>query len=252
MLDQAPVYGFTIPVFGKGIVYDTGGLSLKGKEHMPGMKGDMGGATAVLGAFAAAARTTSDTAIVAALCLAENSVGPDATRPDDILHLYSGKTVEVNNTDAEGRLVLGDGVAWMSRHENCDELWDLATLTGAALMTTGKVHCGVYTADEGLERRALSAGLASGDPCFPHIHAPELMRKEFKSQVADLKNSVKDRMKAQSSCAANFIYENLKNSRDNVFYIGLIRSYFFQNYIVELLFGYPHACKIRFKLQNSK
>jgi probable aminopeptidase NPEPL1 len=194
---------------GKGIVYDTGGLSIKGKDHMPGMKGDMGGAAAVLGAFAAAARTSNNVGIVAALCLAENSVGPEATRPDDILHMYSGKTVEVNNTDAEGRLVLADGVAWMSRNEEVTELWDLATLTGAALMTTGKQHCGVYTASETLESRAIAAGLRSGDPVFPHIYAPELMRKEYKSQVADMKNSVKDRMNAQASCAGLFIESHL-------------------------------------------
>ncbi len=194
---------------GKGIVYDTGGLSIKGKEHMPGMKGDMGGAAAVLGAFSAAARGTTETGIVAALCLAENSVGPESTRPDDVLTLYSGKSVEVNNTDAEGRLVLADGVAWMAKNEGVSEIWDLATLTGAALMNTGKVHCGVYTADAELERRAVIAGLASGDPVFPHLYAPELLRKEFKSQVADLKNSVKDRMNAQASCAALFIESHL-------------------------------------------
>jgi len=193
---------------GKGIVYDTGGLSLKGKEHMPGMKGDMGGAAAVLGAFSAAARST-DVGIVAALCLAENSVGPESTRPDDVLTLYSGKSVEVNNTDAEGRLVLADGVAWMAKNESVSEIWDLATLTGAALMSTGKVHCGVYSANAELEQRAITAGLTSGDPVFPHLYAPELLRKEFKSQIADLKNSVKDRMNAQASCAALFIETHL-------------------------------------------
>ncbi len=193
---------------GKGIVYDTGGLSLKGKEHMPGMKGDMGGAAAVLGAFAAAARN-SKVGVVAALCLAENSVGPESTRPDDVLTLFSGKTVEVNNTDAEGRLVLADGVAWMAKNEGVDEIWDMATLTGAALMTTGKVHCGVYTNTLELEHAAVAAGLRSGNPVFPHIYAPELLRREFKSQVADMKNSVKDRMNAQASCAALFIENHL-------------------------------------------
>jgi probable aminopeptidase NPEPL1 len=94
----------SVCLVGKGIVYDTGGLSIKGKTAMPGMKRDMGGAAAVLGAFRAISMAGGSTRVVALLCLAENSVSSDAMRPDDILHMYSGKTVEVNNTDAEGRL----------------------------------------------------------------------------------------------------------------------------------------------------
>lgn len=99
----------TVVMVGKGIVYDTGGLSIKTKEGMPGMKTDMGGMAAVLNAFDAAVRadlpTSGDFNLYAILCLAENSVGPCATRPDDIHTMFSGKTVEINNTDAEGRLV---------------------------------------------------------------------------------------------------------------------------------------------------
>ena len=94
---------------GKGIVYDTGGLSIKAKTAMPGMKRDCGGAAAILGAFMAAVENGFSENLHAVLCLAENSVGPLATRPDDIHTLYSGRTVEINNTDAEGRLVLADG-----------------------------------------------------------------------------------------------------------------------------------------------
>ncbi len=97
--------GKSVVWVGKGIVYDTGGLSLKTKGGMPGMKGDMAGAAAVLAAFRAAARLGWKGPLHAVLCLAENAVGPEATRPDDVLTLYSGKTVEVNNTDAEGRLL---------------------------------------------------------------------------------------------------------------------------------------------------
>ena len=94
---------------GKGIVYDTGGLSIKAKTAMPGMKRDCGGAAAILGAFMAAVENGFSENLHAVLCLAENSFGPLATRPDDIHTLYSGRTVEINNTDAEGRLVLADG-----------------------------------------------------------------------------------------------------------------------------------------------
>lgn len=198
---------------GKGIVYDTGGLSLKSKEGMPGMKGDMGGAAAVLAAFVAAVRLAVPHRVHAVLCIAENAISPDSIRPDDILRLYSGKTVEVNNTDAEGRLVLGDGVAFASRHLKPEVIIDVATLTGAQAVATGKKHAGIVSNDEGLERAAIQAGRATGDLCHPLPYAPELFRREFKSEVADLKNSVKDRNNAQSACAAQFIAEHLVEFR---------------------------------------
>jgi probable aminopeptidase NPEPL1 len=193
---------------GKGIVYDTGGLSIKTKDGMPGMKGDMGGAAAVLGAFAAACRIGVDYDLIAILCLAENAIGPEATRPDDVLTMRSGKTVEINNTDAEGRLVLADGVAWAAEL-GADIIVDCATLTGAALVATGKVHAALYCNDEALEQTAVRAGRAAGEPCHPLPYAPELFRKEFRSAVADMKNSVKDRANAQSSCAGQFIANHL-------------------------------------------
>ena len=194
---------------GKGIVYDTGGLSIKGKTGMPGMKGDMGGAAAVLGAFRAAALAEVDYAVTAILCLAENAVGPDSIRPDDVLEMRSGRTVEVNNTDAEGRLVLADGVAWACEQGPFDLLVDVATLTGAALVATGKVHAALYCNDAEVEARAVVVGRAIGEPCHPLPYAPELFRKEFKSPVADMKNSVKDRANAQSSCAGQFVGNHL-------------------------------------------
>ncbi|MFT5683477.1 MAG: putative aminopeptidase NPEPL1 [Myxococcota bacterium] len=193
---------------GKGIVYDTGGLSIKTKGGMPGMKGDMGGAAAVLGAFAAACQIGIDYDLTAILCLAENAVGPNAVRPDDVLTMRSGKTVEVNNTDAEGRLVLADGVAWAAEL-GADTIIDCATLTGAALVATGKAHAALYCNDEALEQAAVLAGRAAGEPCHPLIYAPELFRKEFRSVIADMKNSVKDRANAQSSCAGQFVGNHL-------------------------------------------
>jgi len=193
---------------GKGIVYDTGGLSIK-TAGMAGMKGDMGGAGAVIAAFEAAVRLNFPHKLLAVLCLAENAVGPEATRPDDIHTLYSGKTVEINNTDAEGRLVLADGIAWAAKNHSPDLLLDMATLTGAALISTGKTHAGIYTNSEAVEIAAVAAGKRAGEPVHPMIYAPELFRKEFKSHVADMKNSVKDRMNAQSSCAGQFIGNHL-------------------------------------------
>ena len=199
----------TLAWVGKGIVYDTGGLSIKGKNNMPGMKTDMGGAAAVLGAFLAAVKCGAKQRIHAILCLAENSVGPTSMRPDDILAMYSGKTVEVNNTDAEGRLVLGDGVAYAVKNLAPDVICDLATLTGAQLMATGKRHAAIVCTDDDLEARAISAGRTSGDLVHPLPYVPEFLRKEFRSVVADMKNSVKDPMNAQASCAAQFVAEHL-------------------------------------------
>lgn len=197
---------------GKGIVYDTGGLSIKGKTSMPGMKGDMGGAAAVLGAFSAACKAKVPHAITAVLCIAENAVGSRAVRPDDIITMKSGKTVEINNTDAEGRLVLGDGVSWMASHDKPDCILDLATLTGAALVATGKVHAALYCNDAALEARVVAAGQGVGEPCHALVYAPELFRKEFASKVADMKNSVADRANAQSSCAGQFVANHLPAS----------------------------------------
>ncbi len=194
---------------GKGITYDTGGLSLKTKTGMPGMKSDMGGAAAVLAAFQAAVKRKANLRLTAILCIAENAIGSGAIRPDDVLHMYSGKTVEVNNTDAEGRLCLGDGVAWAVKHRDPEVLIDMATLTGAQGVATGKAHGALYCNDEALERRAIAAGRSSGDLVHPLPYAPELYRKEFASTVADMKNSVKDRSNAQSSCAGQFVGNHL-------------------------------------------
>lgn len=194
---------------GKGVLYDTGGLSLKPKTGMSGMKMDMGGAAAVLAAFEAAASCGLHENLSAILCLAENAIGPEAFRNDDVLTMYSGKTVEVNNTDAEGRLILADGVAYACRHLKPSLIVDMATLTGAQLVTTGRQHAAILSNQEEIERLTVKAGLQSGDLVHPLLYCPELLNAEFKSEVADMRNSVKDLMNAQSSCAGHFIEQHL-------------------------------------------
>ncbi|KAJ1480547.1 hypothetical protein T484DRAFT_1759172 [Baffinella frigidus] len=194
----------TVCLVGKGITYDTGGLSLKSKDGMPGMKHDMGGAAGMIGGFYAAAKLGCKQRIHLILCIAENAIGPTAFRNDDILTMFSGKTVGV-----PGRLVLGDGVAHATKLLRPNLVIDMATLTGAQLVATGKKHAGVLANSEELERKAVAAGLRSGDFCFPLLYAPELLFPEFKSEVADMKNSVKDRGNAQSSCAGHFIEKHL-------------------------------------------
>ncbi|XP_030031119.2 probable aminopeptidase NPEPL1 isoform X2 [Manduca sexta] len=205
----APAATETVAWVGKGIVYDTGGLSIKARTSMVGMKGDCGGAAAVLGAFYVFVKAKPSINLHAVLCLAENAVGPLATRPDDIHQLYSGRTVEINNTDAEGRLVLSDGVVYASRDLKADTIVDIATLTGAQGTATGKYHAGVVSNSARLERLCVRAGLRAGDLAHALPFAPELHFAEFTSCVADMKNSVADRNNAQPSCAGLFILAHL-------------------------------------------
>uniref|UniRef100_A0A0A9X7A7 Putative aminopeptidase NPEPL1 n=1 Tax=Lygus hesperus TaxID=30085 RepID=A0A0A9X7A7_LYGHE len=201
--------GPSVAWVGKGIVYDTGGLSLKTKTTMPGMKRDCGGAAAILGAMSVAAELGMTCELSAVFCLAENAVGPLSVRPDDIETLYSGRTVEINNTDAEGRLVLSDGVVYASRDLKADVILDMATLTGAQGIATGKYHGAVLTNSADWEATATSVSRLTGDLLFPIPFSPELHFPEFNSAMADMKNSVSDRSNAQSSCAGLFILAHL-------------------------------------------
>lgn len=200
----------TIALIGKGLVYDTGGLSLKVVgNRMLTMKCDMGGAAATLGAFQVLAGRKVGARVVCALCIAENAIGPDSYRPDDVLTMHSGHTVEINNTDAEGRLAIADGASYVARKYAPSILIDAATLTGAQLIATGKAHAGIVSNDADLEAAALSAGLHSGEHCLPMLFSPELMSAQFKSKVADMRNSVSERMNAQSAAAGQFVYMHI-------------------------------------------
>ncbi|GIY57133.1 probable aminopeptidase NPEPL1 [Caerostris darwini] len=195
----------TIAWVGKGIVFDTGGLFIKSRSSMPGMKRDCGGAAGILGAFYVAVKMGFKENLHAIFCLAENSVGPLAMRPDDIITLYSGKTVEVNNTDAEGRLVLGDGVAYAKKDLGATTIVDMATLTGAQGVSTGRYHAAIITNDEECELETVKAGKLSGDLVHAMPYAPELHFVEFGSSFADMKNSVSDSSCGAVSCAGLFI-----------------------------------------------
>lgn len=201
-----------IALVGKGITFDTGGLHLKARGMMESMKSDMGGAAAVLGAFRVLATLAPKVKLSALLCIAENAIGPGAYKPDDILVLHSGKTVEINNTDAEGRLLLADGVSYAARVLGADYILDAATLTGAQLIATGYLHAAIMSNDGDLEQLVLESGYDTGDLVHPLPFAPELYRQEFKSPIADMRNSVKDRSNAQTSCAGQFIYNHLDDT----------------------------------------
>ncbi|ORX45043.1 hypothetical protein BCR36DRAFT_300461 [Piromyces finnis] len=196
---------------GKGITFDTGGLCIKSRDGMCEMKQDMNGSGSVLAAFEAAATLNLDINVYGILCVAENTPGQFSFRPDDILTLYSGKTVEINNTDAEGRLVLSDGVCYATRNLKADYVIDISTLTGAQSYATGIYHSGVLTPSESFEKEIVDAGKVCGDLCYPLIYCPEYLGidKQYSSPVADMKNSVKARNNAASSCAGHFIEEHL-------------------------------------------
>jgi probable aminopeptidase NPEPL1 len=137
----------------------------------------------VLGAFIVAVKRNINKKIHAFLCIAENSVGPLSTRPDDVHKFLSGKTVEINNTDAEGRLVLADGCHYAASRFNPSLIMDMATLTGAQGVTTGQKHAAIYCTDDDLEALAMKVGKYTGDLTMPIVYCPEFHRAEFKSQV---------------------------------------------------------------------
>ncbi|HVH99157.1 MAG TPA: leucyl aminopeptidase family protein [Enhygromyxa sp.] len=201
-----------VALVGKGVTFDTGGLHIKPRGGMETMKCDMGGAAAVLGAFRVLVAARCPHRLSLVLCLAENAIGPAAYKPDDILTLHSGKTVEINNTDAEGRLLLADGVSWAARELQADTIFNAATLTGAQLISTGVVHGAIVSNDAELEAAMIAAGRQTGDLVHPLPFAPELYKQEFSSAVADMCNSVHNRMNAQSACAAQFVYNHLEGT----------------------------------------
>ena len=125
---------------------------------------------------------------------------------------FSGKTVEINNTDAEGRLVLADGVAYAVAKFDPTIVVDICTLTGAQGVATGVHYAAVVCNDAAVEQALCDAGQATGDMCWPLPFAPEFYRSEFASPIADMRNSVKDRSNAQVSCAAEFVHWNLDGS----------------------------------------
>ena len=175
-----------IALVGKGITFDTGGLSLKPAASMVGMKYDMCGAATVLAVLRAVAQLGAPVHVTAWLCIADNMPSGRATRPGDVLRMVDGTTVEVLNTDAEGRLVLADGLAAASR-EHPDLLIDVATLTGAITIALGTRHTGVM-GDEDSVAAYLAAAEEVGEAAWP-LPLPDHMEDELDSPIADLVNA---------------------------------------------------------------
>jgi leucyl aminopeptidase len=176
----------TLALVGKGITFDSGGLSLKTGEGMMTMKMDMGGAAAVLGAFSALRAVVPRCRVLGYLPITDNMTGGDATRPGDVLTMRNGTTVEVLNTDAEGRLILADALCLASEAEP-DAIVDLATLTGAARVALGPLYACVLGSDQTLVDRLLAASRVTGEGLWQLPLAREY-RDDLKSSIADLKN----------------------------------------------------------------
>ncbi|VDO91187.1 unnamed protein product, partial [Heligmosomoides polygyrus] len=187
---------------GKGVVFDTGGMQLKTKTGMPNMKRDMGGAAAVLHAFHTLVSSDFKQNLHLCLCIVENNISPMANKPDDVIKLLSGKTVEINNTDAEGRLILADGVFYARHVLKADVIIDMATLTGAQAYASGKLHAALLTNSEEWERKACIAGRRSGDLVAPLVFCPDLHFPDLKSPIADMRNSNLGKMDGPPSAVA--------------------------------------------------
>lgn len=195
-----------VVLVGKGVTFDTGGISLKRPyDAMIGMKSDMTGAAVVLSVISALPEIQPRVRVTALMMCAENALSRSAQRPGDVIKHYGGTTVEVINTDAEGRLVLADGLAYADRNLNPDYLIDIATLTGAATLSLGRQYAAMYTRNQGLAKKLSDLGEKSGDRVW-HMPLIDDYSSALKSDVADLNHIAShDKFSAGSVTAALFL-----------------------------------------------
>ena len=177
----------SVALIGKGITFDTGGLSIKPAEGMTSMKRDMTGAAVVLATMAALAAVECPVKVTGLLAIAENSVSGSAMRPGDVIRHYGGRTSEVTNTDAEGRLVMADALAYADAVVKPDVLLDVATLTGAVKVALGQQLGGLFATSDDLAARLLEAGAVAGEPLW-RMPLAEAYEERLASKVADADN----------------------------------------------------------------
>jgi len=176
-----------VALVGKGVTFDTGGISLKPAKGMSEMKGDMAGAAAVLGAVRALALLGAEVNLMAVVPAVENMPSGTAMKPGDVVKAMNGKTVEVDNTDAEGRLILADAVAYAVA-QGAQRVVDVATLTGACVVALGRLYSGLVATDDRLAEELLKAAAAAGEKVW-RLPSDPAYREQYKSDVADLKNT---------------------------------------------------------------
>lgn len=197
---KAPTLGFV----GKGITFDSGGLSLKPANYMETMKEDMSGAASVINALAAVAQLKPDVNVVGLVALTENMPGCSATKPGDIITFYNGKTAEVLNTDAEGRLVLADALAYGVKHYKLDCIIDVATLTGACIYAVGPFYSALLSDNDELANKVNEAACRSGDYVW-RLPFTDDFKAAIKSPVADIQNVGNSAIAAGTITAAWFL-----------------------------------------------
>jgi leucyl aminopeptidase len=202
-----------VVLVGKGITFDTGGISLKRPyDTMIAMKSDMAGSAAILATLTALEELQPNVRVTALMMMAENAISGTAQRPSDVIKHYGGTTVEVINTDAEGRLVLADGLAYADLNLDPDYLVDIATLTGAISLGLGRQYAAMYTRDNALAAQLSKAGEASGDRVW-HMPLVDDYKDSLGSDIADFNhNASKGKYSAGSVTAALFL-ENFVGSR---------------------------------------
>ena len=184
---KGPAGGRPIALVGKGITFDTGGNSLKPGAHMMDMKFDMCGAAGVIGTLIACARMRMPLNVVGVIPSAENMVASDSYRPDDIIKMMDGQTVEVLNTDAEGRIILGDALTYAQKYVKPRMIIDAATLTGACLVALGQHRCGMFANEDSLADGLFEAGEESGDLCW-RLPLDDSYDRMLSSKIADMQN----------------------------------------------------------------
>lgn len=192
-----------IGLVGKGVTFDTGGVSLKPSANMHLMKSDMGGAAAVLGTFITAARLQLPARLIGAIPVAENMIDGLAIKPGDVIGSYSGKTIEITDTDAEGRLILADALSYLLKREKPDALIDVATLTGSIIRAIGYFAAGMFTQNDELAEKLTRVGSRCGERLW-RMPMWEEYGSDLKSDIADLRNFTGKPM-AESISAAKFI-----------------------------------------------
>jgi len=193
----------TIGLVGKGVTFDTGGLSIKPSQNLHYMKSDMGGAAAVLGTIAAIADLNWPVTVIAITPITDNCVDANSIKPGDVIESYSGKTIEIIDTDAEGRLILADALSYMVKNYDVDHVIDLATLTGSVVRTFGTACAGLFCNDEELADGLETSGSATGERLW-QLPIWEEYDSEMKSDIADIKN-LSTRPMAGAITAAKFL-----------------------------------------------
>lgn len=181
-----------IAICGKGITFDSGGLSLKPTHFMDTMKSDMAGAATVMGVFSRIADLAPSVEVHGVIALTENMISGKATRPGDVLTAYNGKTIEVKNTDAEGRLILSDAMSWAEDTIKPDFMVDLATLTGAQVIALGQEYAAIMGTDSKLVKRYKDAADESGELVW-ELPLAEDYKQFLKSPIADIANIASNR-----------------------------------------------------------